>query len=244
MTKISGIYKIINKINDKYYVGSSCNMEDRFYKHKYLLNRKKHPNIHLQRAWIQQNKKGFKFTIIQRCEVKALIPCEQTYLEKAKLEKEKCYNISFIAGRIEMNADTRNKISQKSKIRLQNPTNHPMFGKHHSKKTKKLIATNSVKRGKENGMYGVRRFGKNNPNYGKGDKIRGRNNYHFDYTIYKLKNKITDEIFEGTQYDFRIKFNLSQSLLRDLKRGWIQQSKGGWTLATPSNSSPNLSEHS
>jgi len=30
--------------------------------------------------------------------------------------------------------------------------------------------------GSQNGMFGTHRFGKDNPNYGKGDKIKGENN--------------------------------------------------------------------
>ena len=42
--KISGIYKIINKVNGKYYVGSAKNIRGRWNGHKHLLNR----NIHIQ----------------------------------------------------------------------------------------------------------------------------------------------------------------------------------------------------
>jgi hypothetical protein len=48
--KISGIYKIINKINNKYYVGSS-----------------KHINPHLQNAWNKYGQNNFDFVITEEC---------------------------------------------------------------------------------------------------------------------------------------------------------------------------------
>ena len=50
--KISGIYKIVNKVNGKYYVGSSNDvLKTRFYEHKRLLTKNKHFNVKLQNAW-------------------------------------------------------------------------------------------------------------------------------------------------------------------------------------------------
>ena len=42
--------------------------------------------------------------------------------------------------------------------------------------------------GSKNGMFGVRRCGKDNPNYGKGNKIRGENNV-MKNPLYKAKHK-------------------------------------------------------
>jgi len=49
ITKISGIYKIINKIDGKYYVGSSQDINKRWNSHLNKLNKNNHINIHLQR---------------------------------------------------------------------------------------------------------------------------------------------------------------------------------------------------
>ena len=67
--KISGIYKIINKINGKYYVGSSVNIKDypnnRWSRHIADLNANRHHNDYLQRAWNKYGQDAFEFIIIE-----------------------------------------------------------------------------------------------------------------------------------------------------------------------------------
>src|SRR3989304_1436717 len=63
--KISGIYKIINKTNGKYYVGSSNDIIGRWFTHKSQLNRNNHCNPHLQRAWNKYGKDNFEFIIVE-----------------------------------------------------------------------------------------------------------------------------------------------------------------------------------
>jgi group I intron endonuclease len=103
--KISGIYKIINKVNGKYYVGSSKQILEhngRFYEHKRLLRQNKHINPHLQNAWNRYGEDNFNFVLVENVNELNLLIVEQKYLDIAKLEKHKCYNISFIAGKVEM----------------------------------------------------------------------------------------------------------------------------------------------
>src|ERR1035437_397640 len=54
-SKISGIYKIINKIDGKYYIGSSDHIKRRWYSHRTELRKNRHGNQYLQRA---RNKYG------------------------------------------------------------------------------------------------------------------------------------------------------------------------------------------
>lgn len=46
----SGIYKIINVVNNKLYIGSAVNISGRFSTHKNQLKNEKHHSIVLQRA--------------------------------------------------------------------------------------------------------------------------------------------------------------------------------------------------
>ena len=69
---ISGIYKIINLINGKIYLGSAKNFIRRWTNHKSLLQRNKHDNIHLQRAYNQDGVENFKYEVIEYCEPKKL----------------------------------------------------------------------------------------------------------------------------------------------------------------------------
>jgi len=127
---ISGIYKIINKINGKYYVGSSNDIlskRGRWKEHKYELNYKRHPNDHLQKSWNKYGEKNFEFVILERNLFgEQLRIREQWYLDIAKKEKNKTYNMSFISGRIDMTPETRAKISKYFKNYFVG-SKHPMF---------------------------------------------------------------------------------------------------------------------
>lgn len=113
--KISGIYKIVNKVNGKYYVGSSNDiLKNRFYEHKRLLNKNKHFNIKLQNAWNKYGEANFEFIFVEKCNYTrtSLLECEQKYLDIANKEKSRCYNMTFVAGRVEWTPELRNKISK------------------------------------------------------------------------------------------------------------------------------------
>lgn len=56
-----GIYSIINKANNKIYIGSTINLERRLKEHKRRLKYNNHTNTHLQYAWNKYGKECFKF---------------------------------------------------------------------------------------------------------------------------------------------------------------------------------------
>lgn len=85
----SGIYKITNLLNDKFYIGSTCNFKDRKSKHK---NRKS--NTIISRAIQKYGWDNFKFEIIEYCDVDKLIERESYYFELLQPFKENNgYNI-------------------------------------------------------------------------------------------------------------------------------------------------------
>jgi len=224
--KVSGIYKIINKINGKYYVGSSMDMfrepHGRWPQHKRHLRANVNQNPHLQSAWNKYGEENFKFCVIESINSnkeesvkdfnKRLKLLEQKYLEIAKLHKNNVYNMSFIAERCEW--------------------------------------TDKMKKEKSISMKG-----KNNPNYGNGYKIQGKNNPYYgkkhtdeikhkmsmnhqdvnglknpqaDKKTYKFLNINTNEIYEGHRCKFIKLFNLDASTISGLirrkykhHRGWI-----------------------
>ena len=63
LTNVWGIYKILNTVNGKFYIGSTNNLRKRLYEHYRALNLGIHTNKHLQAAWIKYGKEGFKFQI-------------------------------------------------------------------------------------------------------------------------------------------------------------------------------------
>jgi group I intron endonuclease len=131
---ISGIYKIINKVNGKYYVGSSVNIKVRWQNHKTDLNRNVHRNIHLQRSWNECGKNNFDFVIVEKVNVsrKNLLLLEQKYLNIARKDgKEKCYNFHFQAN----GGDTYSSLSEERKKIFKKKSvhygNHKLAGKNH-----------------------------------------------------------------------------------------------------------------
>ena len=58
-----GTYNIIKSINNKYYIGSSININKRLTQHKSELKRNIHHCIYLQRAYNKYGKQCFTFEI-------------------------------------------------------------------------------------------------------------------------------------------------------------------------------------
>lgn len=59
-----GIYKIVNLINNKIYIGQSRDIDKRWKMHIYELNHNIHVNPHLQGSWNKYGEKNFAFEII------------------------------------------------------------------------------------------------------------------------------------------------------------------------------------
>jgi group I intron endonuclease len=94
-----GIYKIINKVNGKYYLGSSENINTRWKFHRYDLRHNKHHSIHLQRAWVKYGEASFIFEIIEEVPNELIIEKEQYYLDTFKPWDEQVgYNMSKFAS--------------------------------------------------------------------------------------------------------------------------------------------------
>jgi group I intron endonuclease len=110
-----GLYCITNKVNNKRYIGSSVNVEQRWREHKSQLNRHVHLNRHLQNAWLKYGKNAFVFSVLIQCEQKELLDFEQKYLDETNPEYNKArYAKSPFSGRKHSEATLR-KMSGASK---------------------------------------------------------------------------------------------------------------------------------
>mgnify|MGYP000355475291 CR=1 FL=1 len=63
--KNCGIYLIRNRISEKFYVGSSIDIDRRWTRHIDDLNKNKHHSVKLQNSWNKYGKDNFDFFIIQ-----------------------------------------------------------------------------------------------------------------------------------------------------------------------------------
>lgn len=79
--KISGVYQIICLLNGKIYIGSSKDVHYRWKKHRQYLNKNRHKNPYLQRAWNLHGEDNFKFEITEETSVNTLIGREQFWLD-------------------------------------------------------------------------------------------------------------------------------------------------------------------
>ena len=108
-----GIYKIINTVNGKYYVGSSNHVHRRKRRHHGDLRLGLHYNEHLQRAWNKYGESNFDFVLVESItNENRLLDVEQQYLDVASQEKNKCYNTSFSAERTWLSEETKQKIRE------------------------------------------------------------------------------------------------------------------------------------
>lgn len=99
----TGVYKITNIVNGKFYIGSAAGKYGfyrRFYLHKYDLNKNQHGNSFLQKAYNKYGEDSFKFEILEIIEDKTkILEREQYYLDLLKPYNDKIgYNIAIIAG--------------------------------------------------------------------------------------------------------------------------------------------------
>ncbi len=80
--KSIGIYKI--KINDKEYIGSSCNIGHRLKHHLWSLNNQKHHNRTMQNLHNKYGIENIYFEIVEECSIDILIEREAYYISTLK----------------------------------------------------------------------------------------------------------------------------------------------------------------
>ena len=90
----SGIYRIRNLINNKFYIGSAVNLNKRKNQHFHYLRNNTHHNKPLQNSFNKYSEKNFIFEVMCYCYNEDLITNEQFYIDKYKPQ----YNICKIAG--------------------------------------------------------------------------------------------------------------------------------------------------
>ena len=127
----TGIYKLINKITEDFYIGSASRIGKsnslsgfyvRFDKHKRQLNNNSHYNRFLQNSWNKYGGKNFEFEILATCPSEYCIKLEQYFIDILN----PTFNIRKIA---DSNLGIKFTEEHKNKIRIGNlKENNPEKG--------------------------------------------------------------------------------------------------------------------
>lgn len=111
-----GIYCLINIVNQKRYVGSSKNLQQRLLKHRSLLRKNKHENSKLQNSWNKYNEQMFEYYILEYCEEELLTQREQYYIDTLVPE----LNITVLVERNILSKESRLKQANTRRERISN----------------------------------------------------------------------------------------------------------------------------
>lgn len=192
------VYKITNKIDGRFYIGSTINFENRKKKHIKDLTNSKHHNIFLQRAFNKYGIDVFEFSFKEKIvkDLKELQNLEERYINFC-WNCGKLYNLSKKAcGGDLISYHPNNKEYRELQSKL--------VKERYSKMTECEKKERSIKL-----------IGKNNPNYGNrwndeqrkkaSDRMKNKDNKFFQ--LYKGKN--FEEIF-GEEKAKEIKENISK----------------------------------
>ena len=141
--KKSGIYRWLNKVNGKAYVGSSVNLSRRlnfYYNFSYINPKVKKGNSLIYSAILKHGYSNFQFEILEYCNAEEVINREQYYIDLLHPQ----YNLNPKAG-----SRLGSKHSEEVKLKMSNQRKGRKFTELHKKSLSKANA------------------GKNNPNFGK-----------------------------------------------------------------------------
>ena len=156
-----GIYAIINKVNNKLYIGSSFNIYKRIIKHLLDINKNRHINHHLINSFKTYGIENFEIKILYKCKVDYLLFFEDYFINKYQSNINKNgYNQTLTSySPFGYKHTEEAKIKMKElKIGIKLSKDHidkiikSRKGYKHSEETKNKISKKNS--GSNNGMYG------------------------------------------------------------------------------------------
>lgn len=109
------IYKILNLITGKYYVGHSVDFKERWRQHRCYLANGNHDNKYLQNSFAKYGKKNFVFSIIEFCKSEEdMLEKEQWHIDNAEGFR---YNLNPIANKPPSRKGVRFTIPESRRIK-------------------------------------------------------------------------------------------------------------------------------
>lgn len=144
----AGVYQIQNLNNGKRYVGSSVDVYLRLRKHREMLERGSHYNVHLQRSWKKNGEREFSFQILVFCDKKMLTFYEQRVMNTWSPE----FNINPNAANRLGTVHTYKTRSKMSKTRIGKPIPALRGRKLSPEHRAKVVTTLDLHRGNRRGV--------------------------------------------------------------------------------------------
>jgi group I intron endonuclease len=242
--KKSGIYKIVNKINGKYYVGSSKDVKHRWDDHIRELRKNNHYNDYLQKSWNKYGEQSFDFQFVKSVKEKELLLVEQKYLDISVKEQNKCYNLNFEASGGNISEYSRekirmSKIGRKASVELRKKLSDVHKGIKLSESAKEKIRV--INKGKKLSDEHKTKIGISNKGkkYSLEVKMRmsetrkgvylGNKNPSYDSKVFCFYNKNLNITRNCTMYELYKEFNLHKNGISKLKLRKVKSYKG-WTM--------------
>ena len=122
------VYKITNRVTDKFYVGSTCNFKRRMSEHFGKLRRNTHHSKEMQEDYNTYGRDSFYVEVLEEGENTVLRDREQYYIDKFN-PVENGYNQSTSAYANNVPHPMYGE-------------NNPFYGKHHTEETKAKLRNN------------------------------------------------------------------------------------------------------
>jgi group I intron endonuclease len=135
--RVSGVYRLLNKINNRLYIGSSLSVFQRRDSHFSKMRRRLHTNKFLENDFHKCGEASFEFSILEICLPENLLKVEQKYLDQYYDNQKMCYNLSNLAE-----APSRGrKLTFEHKQKLSNANRGVKLSKEHKEALRKAWKT-------------------------------------------------------------------------------------------------------
>ncbi|MDT3762968.1 NUMOD3 domain-containing DNA-binding protein [Priestia filamentosa] len=247
------IYKIINKVNRKIYIGQTNDLNRRRREHMGELARGEHTNQYLQNSFNVYGADNFSIEILETCSIEILDQRERYWIEHLdSCNKEKGYNLSAGGNALrgpenpfygaKHTEETRIKMSKSRKGKYAGSENHffgismagvenPFYGKTHSEETKKRWSEQrkGLFAGEKNFFYGKSFKGEAHPRFGinhtEESKAKMRENAHGK----KLSDSDTEKIIlrllntDASIQEIAEEYNVTKTLVSAIKNNRKQK---------------------
>lgn len=110
-TNVCGIYKLYFDNDNRFYIGSTNDLQERIQAHVRAIKKQKHFNIYFQRLCLKLGIENLKYEILAKCPQEYLLKMEQWFIDKLKPE----LNLAKTVGRPPVNRRRGYKMSEEAK---------------------------------------------------------------------------------------------------------------------------------